>query len=133
MWYKLILSFCSFFLVQNNECKPTIDKVIIKKVDLDTDTFVRVDCDNFETSFKESIMTIEVTEKSKLKEFKKIIDLLKPNDSSAKVDTRIKVLIFQSNGSVDTLCVDRFNLLLNGVLMKESVTLRQFLLEANQK
>ncbi len=133
MLYKLLLLISAFFLVDNTECKSRIDKIVIKKVDLDADTFARVDCENFEIQFNKLITTIEITEKSELKKFKEILNELKPTDSSVNVDTRIKVLIFQSNGSVDTLCVDRFNLLLNGILMKESETLRQFLLEANPK
>ena len=110
----LILS-CSF----NNKANKgkTITELQVYTVDFDTETVIKISCENFNKYFQDEIKKTVIKDSEKLKEFDKIIKSLKNDPRKYFPDVRGKVLIKYSNNTIDTLCISRFGLELNGIAM----------------
>ncbi len=96
-----------------------ISKIEVKKVSFLTSTLISIKCDKFESSFEEEeIEKHSVIDNDKLEKLSTLLFSLKIDEKGNSVDTREKIIIFYSDNSKTTLCIDYFGLILNGNIMR---------------
>ena len=98
--------------------KNDITKIEIRSDDFYTSTMIHVPCENFENYFKKVIHVTVINDKSIIKKFNKLIKSLKPDPTNYYPDVRAKLLIYNINGKVDTICMSLNGIVLNGKPMK---------------
>ena len=91
-----------------------IKKIEIKKVDFEINTVFRIDCNDFENSFKKELKSIIVTDKLTIQKFEQELTMLQIDTGSYNPDVRAKLLIHYSDTRIDTLCMSEIGFLLNG-------------------
>ena len=91
---------------------------MIKKVDLDIDTAVRINCSDFDSAFKKSIKLYKISDQTILKKLEIVLKTLSKTNETENMDVRKKIIIFYSDDSKETLCLDRFGVMLDGNSMK---------------
>ena len=113
--------------VKLKDCE--IEEVLIKPVDFSVQTFIRVECDSFETYFDKKDVSARITDNATIKEFAGEISKLEKDSTGYHLDTRAKVIIVYNRGANDTLCIRKFSMLLNGKEVKYSNELKSLVLE----
>lgn len=94
-----------------------IDKIIISKTGWYTTTDVSITCANFENyNFPCYISTSPKV----IRKFCKIISKLEANNSNVYPDYRCKVYMFRKDTLINSICVDRANVLIDGFNFKTS-------------
>lgn len=94
-----------------------IDKIIISKTCWYTTTDVSITCANFENyNFPCYISTSPKV----IRKFCKIISKLEANNSNVYPDYRCKIYMFRKDTLINSICVDRANVLIDGFNFKTS-------------
>lgn len=94
-----------------------IDKIIISKTGWYTTTDVSITCANFENyNFPCYISTSPKV----IRKFCKIISKLETNNSNVYPDYRCKIYMFRKDTLINSICVDRANVLIDGFNFKTS-------------
>jgi hypothetical protein len=94
-----------------------IDKIIISKTGWYTTTDVSITCANFENyNFPCYISTSPKV----IRKFCKIISKLEANNSNVYPDYRCKIYMFRKDTLINSICVDRANVLIDGFNFKTS-------------
>jgi hypothetical protein len=94
-----------------------IDKIIISKTDWYTTTDVSITCANFENyNFPCYISTTSKV----IRKVCKLIAKLEANNSNVYPDYRCKIYMFRKDTLINSICVDRANVLIDGFNFKTS-------------
>lgn len=94
-----------------------IDKIIISKTDWYTTTDVSITCANFENyNFPCYISTTSKV----IRKVCKLIAKLEANNSNVYPDYRCKIYMFRNDTLINSICVDRANVLIDGFNFKTS-------------
>lgn len=94
-----------------------IDKIIISKTGWYTTTDVSITCANFENyNFPCYISTSPKV----IRKFCKIISKIEANNSNVYPDYRCKIYMFRKDTLINSICVDRANVLIDGFNFKTS-------------
>lgn len=115
---KIILFVIAIFL--NLGCstlEKKITEISVKKVSLNIDTVMSVDCNSFDMRFKKIMKVYVIKNKIVLKNTYLIIKDLKYSDEIRNIDTRKKIIISYSDNTNDTICASLSGISLNGKLM----------------
>lgn len=131
---KIFIFLLAIFL--NTGCDNTekkITEILVKKVDLNIDTAISVDCANFDIYFKKIIKVSQIRNEIVFKKMQLIIKELKFTDEIKNIDTRQKVIIFYSDNSKDVLCIDRFGMTINGKSILIDKDAMNFILKLGDK
>jgi len=105
----LILIFVIFF-----SCKmKKVARIEVYKVDFDIETFIKVDCENFNKYFNSQIDTVIVSDKKNIAHFSNLLQGLTPDSSNYTPDVRAKIVIVYDDASTETLCLSKLGVLLN--------------------
>nr|WP_315247347.1 hypothetical protein [uncultured Flavobacterium sp.] len=115
---KVIFIIAIFLNLGCNISEKKITQIWIKKVNLDIDTAVRINCAEFDSSFKGLVKVYKIKDQKKIKKLDSIMNTMCKSDKIENLDTRKKIIILYSDNSKETLCVDRFGVMLNGNSMK---------------
>jgi len=110
--------------------KKKITKILVNKVDMEISTLVRIDCNSFESTFRNDpdLKTYTIKNKSVLYKMDSFLEKIKPADETNNVDTRKIIIIFYSDTTKDTICADLFRIKLNGNLMVTDRSTLDFIL-----
>lgn len=97
-----------------------ITKILVKRVNLETTTITRIDCEMFDHTFEndKEFKNYVIKEKTVLDKVKSILDTIKFSNKRYDIDVREKIIIFYSDSTKDTLCTSLTGLKLNGNLMQ---------------
>jgi hypothetical protein len=129
----LIIYYTTFLLTLGcSESPKAVDKIIIKRVSPELDTFFKIGCDNFESAFGSEIVEVEVIDRDKLDYFSKRLALLKHDKEKYYPDVRSKVLIIFSDGSNETLCISHLGIIYNEQPMVLDQELYDFIFGTNK-
>lgn len=114
----LLCLLCSKIMGQEHiKCAKKIDKIIVSKTDWYTTTDVSITCANFENyNFPCYISTSPKV----IRKFCKIISKLETNNSNVYPDYRCKIYMFRKDTLINSICVDRANVLIDGFNFKTS-------------
>ena len=94
--------------------KDNIDAIIIKYLDWELFTYIRVDCDKIE-SYAEQLDQLNLTNADTIKKILAYVDQLKSINNSRESDVRIKLEIMSLSKMVSTLCIGNNGIMqLNG-------------------
>lgn len=115
---KIIFIIAIFLNLGCNINEKKITEILIKKVNLNIDTAVRVNCAEFDSSFKGLVKAYKIRDQKKIKKLDSIMNSMHKSGKIENIDTRKKIIILYSDNSKETLCVDRFGVMLNGNSMK---------------
>ena len=94
-----------------------IDKIIISKTGWYTTTDVSITCANFENYNFPCYIS---TNPKVIRKFCKIISKLEANNSNVYPDYRCKIYMFRKDTLINSICVDRANVLIDGFNFKTS-------------
>lgn len=100
-----LLLLLSNFTIKSKEIEPFYKKMEFKYVDLSILTPVNIDCNNFESFFKDEIKVKTITDTSLINDFVSLLKQL-PSDSISP-DTRIIVILYDNNNHRREICIDR--------------------------
>ncbi len=110
--YRLILLLIFGLLFSFYSQSQEINRIDIKGVNFNIETFDKVRCDNFENMFKEAIDSVSITDPIEISKFSKIINNLgnplRAPEARAPLDVRVKIEIRYDNGERKYICMDRF-------------------------
>ena len=124
---SIIIFFISYSCNQINKNETDIIKILVKKVDPNIDTSISIDCNTFQSVFKNEVHLEIINSKSVFFELDKFLKDSNESLEKSHVDTRKQIIIYYSNKNNDTLCVDKFNIILNSKLLKKQTSLKKFL------
>jgi hypothetical protein len=111
---KLLFSVCFLFVSSCTLSQNIIKKVQLKYVSFEMETDIHVTCNDFESSFKDQIKIIDITDKYLLGRLTHYLKEAQIDKKVYRPDVRTKIYIYNIDGSVDVLCVGKFALELNG-------------------
>ncbi len=106
--------------------ETNINKIVIYSVNLNIDTSIAVQCKDFELTFNKEIKVNSTEDKSTLNELETLLQKTTKSNKSKSIDVRRKIIVFYKNNSIDTLCIDRFNIMINNQLINEDRDLLKF-------
>lgn len=86
-----------------------INKILIKYVDYDLETFYKIHCADFDNQFNRDVHTKFITDTICINKFSVFLGTLKANKKKYYPDVRAKIIIYRSNGTEDVLCIDGGN------------------------
>lgn len=109
--------------------QSNINNLTIYKIDLNTNTSVQADCYDFQELFSDILEKYQIKDKTILNELGALLTNIERDNLNADMDVRKKIIISYSNKNNDTLCVDKFNISINGKVVKKNRKLHQFLLD----
>ena len=114
----LLCLLCSKIMGQEHiKCVKKIDKIIVSKTDWYTATDVSITCANFENyNFPCYISTTPKV----IRKVCKLISKLEANNSNVCPDYRCKIYMFRKDTLINSICVDRANVLIDGFNFKTS-------------
>ncbi|MGI4866836.1 MAG: hypothetical protein ACRYFZ_23155 [Janthinobacterium lividum] len=87
--------------------------MVVKAVDFDIETYAGVSCDAFDKQFPEATTTL-IVDHATLAALSHRVVLFKKGDRDYQMDTRAKAIIYYTNGTTATICIDRFSMHFNG-------------------
>ena len=131
---KTFIFLLAIFL--NTRCDNTgkkITEILVKKVDLNIDTAISVDCANFDIYFKNIIKVSQIRNEIVFKKIQLIFKGLKFTDEIKNIDTRQKVIILYSDNSKDVICINRFGMTINGKSIQINKEAMNFILKLGDK
>ena len=105
---------------------PRITHIVVKKVDFDITSIISIGCDNFESAFDKQIDVVTINSKEELKQFQNFLTSIKSDSENYIPDVRAKLLIFYSDGSIDTLCLSDLGMTFNGKSLLVDQDIKQF-------
>lgn len=111
---RIILVIAVFLNLGCSIPEKKITEILVKKVSLNIDTAMSVDCDSFDMRFKKIREVYVIKNKIILKKTYSIIKDLKYTDEIRNIDTRKKIVISYSDNTKDVLCIDQFGMMVNG-------------------
>jgi len=111
---KLTVCILAIFAFSFCSTESPIKIIEIKKVDFEINTVFRIDCKLFESSFKNELKSITITDKLTIQKFEKELTKLQIDGGNYNPDVRAKLLLHYSDTRIDTLCMSEIGFLLNG-------------------
>ncbi|RVT99808.1 hypothetical protein EOD41_15310 [Mucilaginibacter limnophilus] len=105
-----------------NELKSATMEVVA----FQTETMFNVTCDKFDYYYKDKWHSKTITDKAQLDKLTKLIDALYRTDNSYEPDVRGKILLTNTDGSVDTVCMDSKVTRYKGVSYETTTELANF-------
>lgn len=117
----VLVMFFLFLSCANRPREKDIERALLKKVNFDINSIVNIKCENFESTFKNKLELIEINDTSSLRKLELVLKSLKSDSIGRELDVRAKLILFYSDRTKDSLCMDRFRVTLNGktFLMKQ--------------
>ncbi|UUW10974.1 hypothetical protein NLG42_09185 [Flavobacterium plurextorum] len=86
-----------------------IDKIVINYQDLDVETPIRIDCEDFDNYFNKSIKTRVINDFKVINKLVNYISEAKENNKKvSQIDVRFKMRITYSNGTIKEFCGNDF-------------------------
>lgn len=106
---------------------PEIIRIIVNYIDFNIITYSDIKCEEFDSI--SSTKKIYIRDRNKLIEIRNRINLLKLVDSVVfhGVNTRAKATIFYNDSTKSSICLDKFNLEIQGKTYQNDNTLRKLL------
>ncbi|EKT3966586.1 hypothetical protein NTJ12_001653 [Flavobacterium psychrophilum] len=124
---KTILLILIYILYSCETPKETnISEIIVYKVNLNIDTSIEVDCNDFQSTFSKKIKTYSIKDKIILNKLYFLLKKTKKSKENISLDVRKKIIILYKNKTSDTLCIDRFNIMINSQLIEINNDLLDF-------
>ena len=95
---------CQTSETKKHEKEDKIEKIRIEATDPYTCTIVSIDCDDFESQFKNDYVDASITDTATINMFLSQLENLEPLDSGNwSVDTRAKIILYSANDT-NTIC-----------------------------
>lgn len=126
--FIIIVLLLLIFSCQKSE-ETNISKIIIYSVNFNIDTAVEVECNDFESTFSKKIKMDSIKDKSTLNKFEALLKNTKKSDENTSLNVRKKIVVFYKNNSVDTLCIDRFNIMINNQLIDKDSNFLDYIID----
>lgn len=114
-----ILSSCSNRHRERVINEAVAENVIVEKIEIKTTHFniltpYRIDCDEFENWADNLCSSYTINNKDTINLFIDIINALERDTIGHSIDVRGKVFVFYSNNQIDTLCINKYLISING-------------------
>jgi hypothetical protein len=122
----ILLTLVLFGCEQSKE--RNINNIVVHSVNLNIDTSIDVECKDFELTFNKEIKVYSIKAKSTLSELEILLQKTTKSNESKSLNVRRKIIVFYKNNSIDTLCVDRFNIVINNQMINKNDDLLNFVL-----
>jgi len=92
-------------------CQPKkqpedIKSVTIEAISFQTETMFNIACDKFDTYYKDKWKSKTITDKATIDKFSNLLLGLKRTNDNYTPNVRVKLLLADSKGIVDTVCMD---------------------------
>lgn len=108
--------------------KADYTKVIIAYVSFKIMTPIKVDCQSFESAYGDKLKTLYITDNKDIDSLNLFLNKLEPDTNGYFPDVRIKIILCNSN-DIDTLCMSESGLVFNGMPMKRSKDLLDYVMK----
>ncbi|MBA4167906.1 MAG: hypothetical protein H0X41_10255 [Chitinophagaceae bacterium] len=116
--YCFLLLVSASYLSAQDRC---LDRIEVKAVSFQLETFYSVSCSTFEKSFKTETKARIISNQDTVLAFCKAIKTTKKANKKFDVDVRAKLCLHYVNAPYRTLCLDKFdNIILDGDLIKKN-------------
>lgn len=110
-WLLIVCFICSASCASS---QSKIRKIKLEYVSFDLETDAHVHCKEFEESFKNQIKRRYIEDTRMLERLTYYLKVVQAHRANINPDVRAKIYIYNKSGSVDTLCISKFALSLNG-------------------
>lgn len=121
----VIASLFSIFLSAQNREKTSIE---IVSINFNTTSIMSTHCEDFVSQFTRGLMFNEVFAEDSIALLDSLLQKIKlcPKEN-ATVNTRAKLMYRNKQGEEVTICVGKFNILVNGQLIKKNKLFSEFI------
>jgi len=92
-------------------------KIIVYSVNFFTRTIIAIPCEKFSANFRGIVDTSEVSAEGSIKKLDKFLEEIKYSKDSIHIDTRAKFVFINKLGTEMEICMDVFNISINGRLI----------------
>lgn len=103
------------------------DTLYVESVSFTIETIISVPCTNFEQNFDDRIKLNVVTNKDTLAIFDSFLRMAKYQKRTSDIDVRAKLLYHREDGTSIKICMSKFDIIIDGRLMKENRKFYDFL------
>lgn len=125
---QLMLSLLGFFFYF--QCFAQVhsgDTLYVECVSFNIESIISVPCTSFEENFGDRIQLNVVTNKDTLAIFESFLRGAKYQKRTHDIDVRAKFLYHKEDGTSIKICMSKFDIIIDGRLMKESRKIYDFL------
>jgi len=116
-----------------NHPKNDINKIVVKWVDFDMETVIRIECDQFENSFGGGYFKTSISSEKEISNMINMIKVLKRMDNAYQPDVRGKMWLYHSNNTIDTICFSNIVLRFKNQSYETPPQLIKFLVEKSNR
>ena len=103
------------------------DTLFVESVSFNTESIIRISCPDFERNFEKSIQFKVVTNKDTLAILDSFIRKARYATSSDDIDVRAKIIYEKEDGTSVKICINKFDVIIDGRLTKKSKVFLSFL------
>jgi hypothetical protein len=124
IYYCFLCAIFSFYFTLGQRIEKT--GVLILSVNFYTETIISVPCVNFATNFKEQLKINAVYAEDSIRKLDSLIKHIKYSNTQKSIDTRAKIVYKDSSGKDFIICLNNFDILINGSMIKKNKTFFNF-------
>ncbi|MEO6149238.1 MAG: lipoprotein [Mucilaginibacter sp.] len=125
----LLLAIVVLSACQSKKQTDEVKSVTIEAISYQTQTMFTITCDRFDTYYKDKWKARTVTDKAEIDKLTKFLASLKTIDGGYEPNVRVKLLLTNTAGTVDTVCLDDKVTRIKGVSYETSVELANMVQE----
>lgn len=106
---KMIAAFTClalFSTCQNSKPENTIKAVRIEAISFQTETMFKISCEKFDTYYADKWRSKTINDKTVLDKLNNLLQGLRKTDNAYEPDVRVKLLVTNTSGTIDTVCLD---------------------------
>ncbi|MBE9585343.1 hypothetical protein IM792_12855 [Mucilaginibacter sp. JRF] len=96
-----LLSACQSSKLENSYKSATVEAISFQ-----TETMFKISCEKFDTYYADKWRSKTITDKASFDTLNTLLLALKKTDNAYEPDVRVKLLLTNTGGSIDTVCLD---------------------------
>ncbi|MCC8409622.1 hypothetical protein LJ707_11840 [Mucilaginibacter sp. UR6-1] len=117
----VLLSAC-----QNSKPENNFKTVTVEAISFQTETMFKISCEKFDTYYADKWRSKTITDKASLDKLNGLLQSLRKTDNAYEPDVRVKLLLTNTSGTADTVCLDDKITRYKNASYKTSVELANF-------
>ncbi|WP_345332036.1 hypothetical protein [Mucilaginibacter defluvii] len=95
-----------FSTCQNSKPANTIKAATVEAISFQTETMFQISCEKFDTYYADKWRSKTINDKARLDTLNNLLESLRKTDNAYEPDVRVKLLLTNTDGGIDTVCLD---------------------------
>ncbi|MCD8740517.1 hypothetical protein LT679_07875 [Mucilaginibacter roseus] len=95
-----------FGACQHSKPENTLKAAKVEAISYQTETMFKISCEKFDTYYADKWRSKTISDKASLDKLNDLLESLQKTDNAYEPDVRVKLLLTNTDGSIDTVCLD---------------------------